>query len=288
MRDMTENGIPHLPSTAATAAVCAALDEFGAVVIDDVVSQDLLGRLHDDLRPWLDNTAPGSRSGDPEWERFHGHNTVRFNGLAAKSPAFVDLTLDPRLLDPLERQLVANGPVQVNDTQVISIGPGEPAQYLHRDQSAWAWFNQLLPDGPEVTTVALVALTDCTEANGATRVVLGSHREPDRPELFDHAASVPAEMTAGSALLFSGKTVHGGGANVTTDEWRTVAHLSLALGWLRAEEAHPFSIPHEIVAGMPQRAKELFGFTAYDPAPMPGGRLWLVDFEDPAAAFDAA
>jgi hypothetical protein len=38
---------------------------------------------------------------------------------------------------------------------------------------------------------------------------------------------------------------------------------------------------------MPRRAKELFGFAGYDPAPNPGGRLWLVDFEDPASLFES-
>lgn len=285
---MTETTVPHLPSSASAATVDAAIDEFGAVVIDDVVPAPLLDRLDADLGPWLDQTAPGSQSGDAEWETFHGRNTKRFNGVAAKSDAFVDLALHPGLLGPLERRLVVNGPAQINDTQVISIGPGEPAQYLHRDQSAWPWFNGLLPDGPEVTTVALIALSDCTAANGATRVVLGSHREADCDELFDHSASVPAEMRAGSALLFSGKTIHGGGANTTADQWRTVVHFGLALGWLRSEEAHPFSIPLDVVLGLPARARELFGFAAYDPAPMPGGRLWLVDFEDPASLFETA
>jgi hypothetical protein len=33
---------------------------------------------------------------------------------------------------------------------------------------------------------------------------------------------------------------------------------------------------------MPATARTLFGFGQYDPAPADGGRLWLVDFEDPA------
>jgi ectoine hydroxylase-related dioxygenase (phytanoyl-CoA dioxygenase family) len=95
-------------------------------------------------------------------------------------------------------------------------------------------------------------------------------------------------MEAGSVLLFSGKTIHGGGANRTTDQWRIALHLSYLLGWLRTEEAHPFSIPLDVVAGLPPRARELLGFTQYDPAPHGGGRLWLVDFEDPSPLVDLA
>jgi ectoine hydroxylase-related dioxygenase (phytanoyl-CoA dioxygenase family) len=265
----------------------AAIDEVGAVIVENLLDDDLLARLRTDLDPWLTRTRPGSRSGDPEWELFHGERTVRVNGIAAKSPAFVDVSLDDTILGVADRRLIPDGgSIQVNDTQLIAIGPGESAQYLHRDQTGWPWFNQLLPDGPEITIIAMVALNDCTEDNGATRVVPFSHLVADADELFDHGASVPAEMRAGSVLLFSGKTIHGGGANRTSDEWRCALHLSYLLGWLRTEEAHALSVPTDVAAGLPRRAKELFGFAEYNPAPHGGGRLWLVDFEDPATLFD--
>lgn len=279
--------VPELPRDAGVHDVNAAIDEVGAVVVRDLVDAATLDALRRDLDPWVDRTRPGSRSGDPEWELFHGHRTVRLNGVAAKSPAFVDVCLDDTILGVADLRLIPDGgSTQVNDTQVIAIGPGESAQYLHRDQSGWPWFNRLLPEGPEIIVVAMVALTDFTEDNGATRIVPFSHRAADADELFEPEASVPAEMAAGSVLLFSGKTIHGGGANRTADEWRRSLHLSYLLGWLRTEEAHAFAVPREIAAGLPRRAKELLGFAEYDPAPRDGGRLWLVDFEDPAPLFD--
>ena len=279
--------IPTLAPNASVDDVDAAIEEVGAVVVADLIDAATLHRLRSDLAPWVERTPTGSRSGDPEWELFHGHRTVRVNGVAAKSPAFVDVCLDPTILGVADHRLVPDGgSTQINDTQVIAIGPGERAQYLHRDQSGWPWFNQLLPSGPEITVIAMVALTESTEENGATRVVPFSHLRADSDELFDPAASVPAEMDAGSVLLFSGKTVHGGGANRTSDQWRWSLHLSYLLGWLRSEEAHPLALPAELAARMPRRAKELFGFAGYDPAPNPGGRLWLVDFEDPASLFE--
>lgn len=93
-------------------------------------------------------------------------------------------------------------------------------------------------------------------------------------------------MAAGSVLFFSGKTVHGGGANTTVDTWRTCLHVGYMLGWLRSEEAHTLALASEIAAGLPRRAQELLGFAEYNPAPNEGGRLWLVDFEDPALLLD--
>ena len=210
-------------------------------------------------------------------------NTVRFNGIAAKTSAFTEIGLDDTILGVADRRLIPDGgTTQISDTQLIAIGPGEPAQYLHRDQTGWPWFNQYLPDGPEVIVIAMLAVTDCTADNGATRVVPGSHLLADSDDLFDPARSTPAEMSAGSVLLFSGKTIHGGGANHTADQWRQALHISYLLGWLRPEEAHVLSVPPAIGAALPRRAQELLGFAEYNPAPHGGGRLWLVDFEDPA------
>ena len=236
---MRLSALPHLPASTSPADISAAIDEFGAVIVDGLVPSSDLARLRDDLGPWRASTAPGSTSGDPEWELFHGRNTVRVNGLIAKSPAVADLSLDPAILGVADERLIPDGgSIQISDTQLLSIGPGQPAQSLHRDQTGWPWFNQLLPGGPEIIVIAMAAISDCTEANGATRVVPFSHRQADEDRLFAPDASIPAEMEAGSVLLFSGKTIHGGGANRTTDEWRSVIHLSYLLGWLRAEEAH--------------------------------------------------
>lgn len=275
--------LPRLPATVSPADLALAVAEVGAAIVTDLVGEATRAQIDRDLRPWIAATPAGSRSSDPEWESFHGARTVRLNGLAAKSPAFLQLAIDPTVLAWAERSLVpGGGSIQVNDTQAIVIGPGERAQYLHRDQSAWPWFNQLLPDGPEVTVVAMVAMTDFTAGNGATRVVPFSHLQPDSAELFDPANAVPVEMPAGSMLAFSGRTIHSGGANVTAHEHRAALHVGYALGWLRSEEAHPFAIPLDVAASMPAAARTLFGFGQYDPAPADGGRLWLVDFEDPA------
>ena len=281
--------LPTLPPRSSPTDVSEAIDEVGAVIVADLIDPTLVDGLRRDLDPWVRGTPAGSRSGDPEWEEFHGRRTVRVNGLAAKSSAFVDVCLHATILGTADQRLIPDGgSIQINDTQLIAIGPGESAQYLHRDQTGWPWFNQFLPGGPEITVVAMLALSDCTEANGATRVVPFSHVRADDDALFDPARSVPAEMEAGSVLFFSGKTIHGGGANRTVDQWRWSLHVSYLLGWLRAEEAHPHSVPRDVAAELPRRAKELLGFAEYNPAPHGGGRLWLVDFEDPALLFEPA
>ena len=128
---------------------------------------------------------------------------------------------------------------QLHLTQAITIGPGSDSQYLHRDQWCFDFFP--FPDDMQVEVSSMWALTDFVEANGATRVVPGSHKAED-PRAFTSADTVPAEMPRGSVVLYTGRTVHGGGAN-TSDQARTGVNVDYVLGWLRQEENQYLSVP---------------------------------------------
>ena len=57
------------------------------------------------------------------------------------------------------------------------------------------------------------ALTDFTEANGATRIIPGTHLADHSPDYGSRYDSIPAEMPTGSVLVWHGSLWHGGGAN---------------------------------------------------------------------------
>jgi ectoine hydroxylase-related dioxygenase (phytanoyl-CoA dioxygenase family) len=88
--------------------------------------------------------------------------------------------------------------------------------------------------------------------------VPGSHRADD-PRAFTIDDTVPAEMPRGSVVLYTGRTVHGGGAN-RTDAWRTGVNVDYVLGWLRQEENQYLSIPIEVVRELPERMQRLLGY----------------------------
>jgi ectoine hydroxylase-related dioxygenase (phytanoyl-CoA dioxygenase family) len=272
--------------TAPLSAVLAALEDDGAVIVHRLLDAATVAALQHELAPALAVTAPGSRSGDPEWELFHGAHTRRATGLVNWSPTFVDLVQHPLLTAWADEVLgPLCGSYSLNGGELMAIGPGEDQQYLHRDQSAWPWFNTLGPEGPEVTINAIVALTPFTAENGATHVVPGSHRMTE-DDAYAPDLAVPAEMAPGSVLLFSGKTVHGAGAN-RTGAARLGLHVSYVLGWLRTAENHQLAVPDEVVRRLPQPVRKLLNFEQYDPAPTGGGRLGLVDLEDPALRYAA-
>jgi ectoine hydroxylase-related dioxygenase (phytanoyl-CoA dioxygenase family) len=88
-------------------------------------------------------------------------------------------------------------------------------------------------------------------------------------------------MRAGSAVIYLGSTLHGGGANATADQRRRGMHLSYVVGWLRTEENHYLATPPEIARRLPRGAREMLGYAAHDALNQGGGYLGALDLRDP-------
>jgi ectoine hydroxylase-related dioxygenase (phytanoyl-CoA dioxygenase family) len=266
--------------------ILAIIERDGGVIVEDMIDAETLRRLNTELDESIASTAPGSRTDDPLWKTFHGQRTVRFTRIATRSKTFVELLLHPMMLAWADHALLPNcGSYWLNTGQMMMIGPGEPAQMLHRDNANWPFFSQFGPKAPEVTVSCMFALSDFTDEVGATRVIPGSHLWPDYTVEGHRSQTVGAVMKAGSGLMYSGRVIHGAGANRTTDRFRRGLHVSYVLGWLTPEEASPLGVPWEIARELPNKARRLLGYESYDPAPHYGGRLWLVDFEDAAKIY---
>ena len=145
----------------------------------------------------------------------------------------------------------------VSSLSSIAIGPGESPQPIHAD-------DQVIPlPKPHPPTVCntMWALTDFTEANGATRLVPGSHLGPlPRPE--STYETIAAEMPRGSVLVWHGSLWHGGGAN-TTSERRVGIAMNYCAGYLRQQENQQLGLPTEVVRDFPPRLQELVGYGIY-------------------------
>ena len=90
-------------------------------------------------------------------------------------------------------------------------------------------------------------------------MVPGSHKlEGDRK--FSLEESEPAEMEAGSVLLFTGQLYHGAGANVT-DSIRESLIIMYAVGWLRQEENQYLCVPMETLRQLPEDLLRLMGYS---------------------------
>jgi ectoine hydroxylase-related dioxygenase (phytanoyl-CoA dioxygenase family) len=242
--------IPTLPASASNDGVEKALRAAGCVVVERLVGDELLDRVDAEIEPYVAQTPTGA-------DEFTGVRTRRTGALLARSVSFRELAAHPLVLGALDRVLGDHATsYQLHLTQVIEIGPGEPAQLVHRDQWAFDFFS--FPSGFEVECHTMWAMSDFTDENGATRVIPGSHKWEDklRPTLEQ---TVPAEMPRGSVLLYLGSLYHGGGPNRSSAPRRGV-NVGYTLSWLRQEENQYLACPPEVARELPEELAMLAGY----------------------------
>jgi ectoine hydroxylase-related dioxygenase (phytanoyl-CoA dioxygenase family) len=274
---------------AATAdAICDVLDRDGAAIIEGLLPLDVVARVNEEVEAAVDAADPNEEYFNPVMQQFHGPFTKQVAGMPGISRTFaVDVMCHPLLLSICDRVLAPScARYQLNLGHLLQRGPGSDEQWLHRDELVWSDVPQ---PHPELQLATVIAFVDFTRENGGTRVVPGSHRWPDRalppieqllrpPPEADQIAY--AEMSAGSAVVYTGGTIHAGGSNVT-DVPRRGAHMSYCLGWLRTEENNYLSTPPAVAARLPRQAQELLGYAVHDSIPRGGGYLGMVRMQDP-------
>ncbi|CAJ1506316.1 phytanoyl-CoA dioxygenase family protein [[Mycobacterium] kokjensenii] len=275
-----------IAGTAPIDEILSIVREDGGVIIKGFLTPDQVARFNAEIDPALQELNPGSKHDNEIVAEFHGRNTKRLTNLVSRSETFRREVIDHDLVHALADAvfLEESGTYWMTTAQVIEIGPGNAAQILHRDLENWLPFVGMGPAGPEVTVNFLIALTDFTEGNGATRVIPGSHKWDDFEDRGTPEQTIPAEMSAGDALFFSGKTAHGGGANRTSDEYRRAVSFALNPGFLVGEEAYPFLVDRELARSLPPRVQSLIGFRSQYPTGSPG--LWQVDYSELADYLD--
>jgi ectoine hydroxylase-related dioxygenase (phytanoyl-CoA dioxygenase family) len=280
-------GLQRIQADKPTELIAEALERDGAVIVEDLLDPDVLGRFNAELDPFIENAPVASDrvfvNDAIKW--FFGAQTRDVTGVAGKSRVFAtEILTHPVYTSLCDAILLPScASYQLNIAHVLDRGPGSAQQFIHRDELVWVHLPQ--PHG-EVQLASVIALVDFTADNGATRVVPGSHRWPvDRVPTDDEI--VPAEMSAGSAVVYLGSALHGGGANVTADVRRRGMHVSYCLGWLRTEENQYLSTPIEVVRALPPESQALLGYASHDAIASGGGYLGSVEVQDPVALLAA-
>lgn len=274
-------GLQTFDRAASFADMMRGLDQDGGIIVRDFIDAPLVARLNAELDAAISDTPAGAPEIGPFMAQFWGKQTKRFTRLAALAPSFAEV-LDHELMHAWAGHDLEGG-YWLNTGQAMIIGPGQPAQYLHRDIALWPLFNTMGPKAPDCMVSIMLALNDFTEETGATRVIPGSHRWEDFGQAGEESQTVGAVMSAGSALLYKGKTMHGAGANSTTDRWRRGVHMSFILGWLTPEEANPIGVPWSVAKDYSPRVQRMLGYASRPIAEDPGSCIqWLIDFDDVA------
>jgi len=262
---MDTRKLSTLGSDASIEQVVEIIKRDGGVIISDFVSPATLEALTGELDSHLNATPCGL---DPY---FAGTQTRRVARILGRSDTAIEVALNPLFIDVARKILQTpthvwvgsnrveiQPDIQLSITQAIQIGPGQGLQPLHRDDATSLWRHPQY--GREARLQLMLALSDFTDENGATRVIPGSHLWDDE-RMPTQEETVAAEMQAGSALLWMGSVYHGGGANTSTSS-RTGLTMAYDLAFLRLEENHFLSLPVERVRQLPPQMQRLLGWSA--------------------------
>lgn len=204
------------PSSALT--LKAHLDQQGWVVVESTVDQKLIERLRIELdsayavcreiqiKNGVGKETPGTL-----------HHLPVFQGSFIQ--LLQQLPSEEIVHDYFEAPFILNSFGGVLNTKETSSYVGK----IHRD------IRFFTGDVPLMLNM-LIMLDDFTRENGATHVLSGSHRYPDRPAddvFFDKADRIRGK--AGSCLLFNSNLWHAAGVNQTDQPRR-----ALTLTWTRS------------------------------------------------------
>jgi ectoine hydroxylase-related dioxygenase (phytanoyl-CoA dioxygenase family) len=239
----------------------------GYLVLENVIEPALIT----ELRGALDKLEVDAVPADNDFE---GRHTLRIYNLLAKGPSWAKVPVHEAVLPVVDS--VLGSECLISTLSSINIGPGETPQRIHADDQLLPLPKPHLPTGYNT----MWALTDFTEANGATRLVPGSHLAEHGPERGKAYDTIPAEMETGSVLVWHGSLWHGGGANHSTGR-RIGLAMNYCAGWIRPLENQQLAVPFETIRSFPPRLQELCGFGVYN------GLVGSVELRSPASVFFA-
>jgi len=222
----------------------------GFTIVENAIEPLLVDELNDAL-----TRLERELGVTPAMNGFEGHKTVRIYNLLAHGHPFTEVPVHRSVLSIVEQ--VLDPGCLVSSLSSIAIDPDEVAQPIHADDMVIPLAKPHIP----IICNSMWALTDFTEANGATRLVPGSHLK-DNPVYGGPYETVPADMTKGSVLIWDGALWHGGGAN-RTGQRRTGIAMNYCAGFIRQQENQQLGLDPAQVKTFTPRLQELVGYGVY-------------------------
>ncbi|ETI25319.1 hypothetical protein G647_02091 [Cladophialophora carrionii CBS 160.54] len=289
--------IRRVSRTAPLSLFIEALETDGCVIVKDFTNEATLAKAGREVRPYLEQHGEGVKVGALQGK------TRTVTRLIGKSAT----VREKFFADPLYQELCehflaletthwyGDKPVTTTSHPLLSISitfdipPGTPAQGLHRDDKnhhARHSHAESYQKGRDILLGLFVPACDTTTANGATRVVPGSHLWGDEIPNFGKDGKrgvVDAELRIGEAFIMLGSLYHGGGAyekplgisKEGTRESRTVHAMFSCTGVHRQEEVSFLSYPIAEVKTYSKIVQERLGWKQSEP------NLGWVDLKSP-------
>ena len=226
----------------------AQLEERGYLIIENAIEPELCDEIVAEIarleKSGVRSLTPNDRT---------GFNTVRFFDLLNQGEVWQRVAVHPSLIPVLKG--VLGDDMQLSTMGTAVIGPGEPAQVIHRDDGL---YKMPMPHRNLVCNT-LWALTDFTEENGATQIVPDTHRLLEEPDPQTDYGPIQAVMPKGSVCLILGTTYHGGGKNRSSTR-RYALTINYCDAAMRQQENLMIAVSPEKAATFPRQLQELIGY----------------------------
>lgn len=245
-------------------------DRRGYLIFERVLPPDVVDDIRAALAPHLARDLTGRND-------FEGFKTNRVYALLAKSPLFAELATHPLALAFAEAELGHS--CLLSAMLAINLHPGETVQPWHTDDGG----AKVPRPRPPLGISAFWAIDDTTEQNGATEIIPGSHLWDDQRiaaavspvdfagktpqagrDIGDRADAVKLVMPSGSLAITKGTLWHRGGANRSGSP-RLIITPQYCAGWVRQLENMCLAVPADVAATLPERARELIGYSIHPP-----------------------
>jgi Phytanoyl-CoA dioxygenase (PhyH) len=240
-----------LPTDPSLRADIEQVLEHGYIILTNCFTKAEAREARDEIDRLL-GSAPLTGRND-----FEGIATNRIYSLLNKSRVFDKFTILPRVL-ALNDYFLDPGYL-LSAFHTISINPGEKAQALHHDDLYIQFPRPRMPFGAAI----MVAFDEYTEANGATRIIPGSHTW-DSSRRGQPEETVAALVPEGGVVYFLSTLWHGGGANVT-DKARRSATVQFCQPYIRPIENQILAIDPRKLDTLDPKIVELCGYRVMTP-----------------------
>ena len=199
------------------------LDENGYLVLGRILNEEMVDRINRRVRELM--VEEGDRAGaelldSPYIRHPKEAGADRLADLVNKDPIFDIFYTHPRVLAAVSHALGKQ--IQLSSLNYRAALPGTGEQKLHVD-----WHEAVDPGDFKVCN-SIWLLDDFSIANGATRIVPGTHKNGLLPQdvledqMAEHPDQIILEAPAGTVAIFNSHTWHGGTRNITEKPRRAI------------------------------------------------------------------
>ena len=216
---------------------CQELDELGYTILENALTAEQVAAAVTTLREVYER--------DKDHTSDHESMTQRVFNLTARAEVFRQMIQLPEVVACMSYLL--GDDYILCDMGARSAMPGLGAQALHRDGA------DFMPNPPydvhkilPLHTQSMIALSDFTLENGATRYVPGSHLMDIHPDDIPPEDEKRLICPAGTILIYDARLYHAGGAN-TSDKIRYAVQGFCCRKNIKPFCDHTRSIPPDIV-----------------------------------------